>query len=178
MIRNILLVIFLTLITLGCSSVSVTSDYDTSVNFNDYKTFYVYSGILKDSKLESAPLVKKRVLEAAASELQKKGLTLTDSSKADFTVFALATTAEKMNVNTYGYGYGYGWGPYPYGRNIDVSYYTQGSLILDFVDDKKDQLIWRGIGTAVLEDRGTPQEREQYINDAVAKILDQYPPVK
>ena len=178
MIRNILLVVFLTLITMGCSSVSVTSDYDTSVDFNNYKTFYVYSGVLKDSELETAPLVKKRVLEAAASELQKKGLTLTDSSKADFTVFALATTKEKMNVNTYGYGYGYGWGPYPYGRNIDVSYYTQGSLILDLVDDKKDQLIWRGIGTAVLEDRGTPQEREQYINDAVAKILEQYPPVK
>lgn len=178
MIRNILLVVLLTLITLGCSSVSVTSDYDTSVDFTNYKSFYVFSGVLKDSKLEAAPLVKKRVLESVTSDLQKKGLTLTDSGKADFTVFALATTAEKMNVNTYGYGYGYGWGPYPYGRNIDVSYYTQGSLILDFVDNKKDQLIWRGIGTAVLQDRGTPEEREQYINDAVTKILDQYPPTK
>ena len=176
MTRNILLAVLLALITLGCSSVSVTNDYDTSVDFTNYKTFYVFSGILKDSKLENAPLVKKRVLEAAKTELQKKGLTLVDSSKADFTLFALASTAEKMNVNSYGYGYGYGWGPYPYGRNIDVSYYTQGSLIIDFVDNKKDELIWRGIGTAVIQDRGTPEERGQYISDAVAKILDQYPP--
>ena len=160
----------------GCSSISVTNDYDLNADFNSYKTFCIYSGMLKDSQLENAPLVKKRVLEATASELQKKRLSLVDSSKADFTVYAIATTAEKMNVNTYGYGYGYGWGPYPYGRNIDVSYYTQGSLIIDFVDNKKDELIWRGIGTAVVKDRGTPEEREQFINEAVAKILDQYPP--
>ena len=176
MLKYILLSLFTFITVTGCSSVSVTSDYDVSVDFKSYKTFCVFSGVLKDSKLETVPLVKKRVIEAAASELQKKGLTLTDSSKADFTVFALASTAEKMNVNSYGYGYGYGWGPYPYGRNIDVSYYTQGSLILDFVDNKKDELIWRGIGTAVVQDRGTPEEREQFINEAVAKILEQFPP--
>jgi hypothetical protein len=170
--------ITLLLIIFGCSSIDVTSDYDLNADFNSYKSFYVFSGVLKDSKLEAVPLVKKRVLEAAAAELQKKGFTLVDSSKADFTVFALATTTEKMNVNTYGYGYGYGWGPYPSGRNIDVSYYTQGSLILDFVDNKKDELIWRGIGSAVVQDKGTPEEREQFIKEAVAKILEQYPPIK
>jgi hypothetical protein len=106
----------------------------------------------------------------------KKGFTKQDSTEADMTVFAQANTAEKMNVNSYGYGYG--WGPYPYGRNIDLSYYTQGSLIIDFVDNKKNELIWRGIGTAVLQDRGTPEEKEQFINEAVTKILDQYPPTK
>jgi hypothetical protein len=168
--------LFTFIVVTGCSSVSVTSDYDVSVDFKNYKTFYVFSGVLKDSKLETVSLIKKRVIKAAASELQKKELTLTDSSKADFTVFALASTAEKMNVNSYGYGYG--WGPYPYGRNIDISYYTQGSLIIDFIDNKKNELIWRGIGTAVLQDRGTPEEKEQFINEAVKKILDQYPPTK
>ena len=46
------------------------------------------------------------------------------------------------------------------------------------MDNKEDDLIWRGIGTAVLQNQGTPEEREQYINEAVAKILDQYPPTK
>ena len=168
--------VLISLVFLGCSSISVSSDYDIYADFTKNKTFYIYKGYLKDSKLEDAPLVKKRVLEAIESELQKNGFTETDSVKADLTVYALANTADKVNVSSYGYGYGYGWGPYPYGRNIDVTYYTQGSLIIDFVDNNKDELIWRGIGTAVLKDRGTPDERKQFINEAVAKILDQYPP--
>jgi len=168
----------LLIIITRCSSISVTSDYDIYADFSSYKTFYIYSGVLKDSRLESVPLVKKRVLDAIETEMLKKGFSKEDSSNADMMIYAQATTAEKMNVNSYGYGYGYGWGPYPYGRNIDVSYYTQGSLILDFVDNKKDELIWRGIGSAVLDNKGTPEERQQFINDAVAKILDQYPPAK
>jgi len=176
--RNLLIAVISFIIITGCSSISVTSDYDTSADFSSYKTFYIYSGELKGSELETVPLVKKRVLDAIEKEMQKKGFTQEDSSKAEMMIYAQSTTAEKMNVNSYGYGYGYGWGPYPYGRNIDVSYYTQGSLIIDFVDNVKDELIWRGIGTAVVQDRGTPEEREQFINEAVAKILDQYPPAK
>ena len=180
MLKYISIFLISLIIITGCSSVSVTSDYDIYTDFNSYKTFYIYDGVLKDSQLETFPLVKKRVIDAIEDEMIKKGFTKVDSSEAKITVFAQGTTAEKMNVNTYGsgygYGYGYGWGPYPYGRNIDVSDYTQGSLIIDFVDNKKDELKWRGIGTAVIQDRGTPDEREQFISEAVAKILDQYPP--
>lgn len=168
--------VLISLVFFGCSSISVSSDYDVYADFTKYKTFYIYKGELRGSELEDAPLVKKRVLEAIESELQKKGFTDTDSVKADLTVYALANTADKVNVSSYGYGYGYGWGPYPYGRNIDVTYYTQGSLIIDFVDNKKDELIWRGIGTAALKNTGTPDERKKFINEVVAKILDQYPP--
>jgi len=178
MLKKFFLAFALFFVIGGCSSVSVTSDYDLNVDFSKYKTFYIYIGELKGSKLESTPLVKKRVLEAIESELQKKGFVKEDSTKADMTVFAQANTAEKMDVNSYGYSYGYGWGPYPYGRNIDVSYYTQGSLIIDFVDNAKDEVVWRGIGTAALQDQGTPEERQLFIDEVVAKILNQYPPTK
>lgn len=163
---------------IACSSISTTSDYDPEVNFDFYTTFSIYDGVIKDSELESRPLAKKRVLEAISSEMQKKGLTLVDSTSASIKIFAHGGTAEKMNVTDYGYGYGGWWGPYPYGRNIDVSYYTQGSLVIDFVDNLKNELVWRGIGTAALQDQGTPEERQAFIDEAVAKILSQYPPVK
>jgi hypothetical protein len=162
----------------GCSSISTTSDYNPSVNFVSYSTFSIYDGVIKDSELENVPLAKKRVLEAIKNEMLKKGLTISDSSNASLIIFAHGGTSEKMNVTDYGYGYGGWWGPNPYGRNIDVSYYTQGSLVIDFVDNVKDELVWRGIGTAALQDKGTPEERQAFIEEAVAKILDQYPPVE
>jgi len=176
MLRKILFAVFTFLLISGCSSISVNSDYDIYADFSKYKTFYVYNGVIKDSRLESVPLAKKRVYDAIETEMQKKGFTNEDSTKAELIIYAQATTAEKLNVNSYGYSYGYGWGPYPYGRNIDVSYFTQGSLIIDFVDNENDQLVWRGIGTAVIQDKGTPEERKQFINEAVTKILDQFPP--
>jgi hypothetical protein len=170
-------VISLALIT-ACSSVSVTNDYDPAVDFSTYKTFSIYDKPIKDSELEKVPLAKKRVLEAITNEMQKKGLTLAESALADLTIYAHAGTTDKMNVTDYGYGYGGWWGPYPYGRNIDVSYYTEASLIIDFADNAKKELVWRGIGTAALQDRGTPEERQKFIDEAVAKILEQYPPQK
>lgn len=162
----------------GCSSISTTSDYNPAANFVSYTTFSIYDGVIKDSKLENVPLAKKRVLEAIKNEMLKKGLTISDSSNASLIIFAHGGTSEKMNVTDYGYGYGGWWGPNPYGRNIDVSYYTEASLVFDFVDNSKDELVWRGIGTAALQDRGTPEERQAFIDEAVAKILDQYPPVE
>ena len=173
-----LFIAFFVLGLAACSSISTTSDYNPGTDFSSYGTFSIYSGVIKDSKLESAPLVKKRVLEAINNEMQKKGLTPSDSASASLIVFAHGGTAEKMNVTDYGYGYGGWWGPNPYGRNIDVSYYTQGSLVIDFVDNSKDELVWRGIGTAALQDNGTPEERQAFIDEAVATILDQYPPIK
>lgn len=163
---------------IACSSVSTTSDYNPDADFASYKSFCIYDGVIKDSELESKPLAKKRIFEAITNEMQKKGLTLSDSTNASLLIYVHAGTTEKMNVTDYGYGYGGWWGPYPYGKNIDVSYYTQGSLMIDFVDNSKDELVWAGIGTAALQDQGTPEERQAFIDEAVAKIISQYPPEK
>ena len=178
MIRIIISFFLTVLFFTGCSSISTTSDYDPSVDFTSYNTFSIYDGTIEGSELETAPLVKKRILEAIENEMGKKGFTKDDSGNSDLIVFTQVGTTEKTNVTDYGYGYGSWWGPYPYGRNIDVSYYTQGSLIIDLVDNAKDELIWRGIGTAVVQDRGTPEERQKFIDEAVAKILSDYPPVE
>ena len=178
MIRIIISFFLTVLFFTGCSSISTTSDYDPSVDFTSYNTFSIYDGTIEGSELETAPLVKKRILEAIENEMGKKGFTKDDSGNSDLIVFTQVGTTEKTNVTDYGYGYGSWWGPYPYGRNIDVSYYTQGSLIIDLVDNAKDELIWRGIGTAVVQDRGTPEERQKFIDEAVAKILEQYPPAE
>lgn len=171
-----IIVILIFYLAAGCSSVSVTSDYDPAADFASYKSFQIYKGEIKGSELETAPLVKKRVIDAVEKVMQLKGFTRDDSGETDLIVYTHAGTTEKTTVTDWGYNYGAWWGPYPYGRNIDVSYYTHGSLFIDLVDNKKDELIWRGVGSAVVKDRGTPEERQQFIDDAVAKILSEFPP--
>jgi hypothetical protein len=178
MIKSILSAVILLMEITGCSSISVTSDYDPEADFKKYTTFDIYTGVIKGSQLENVPLEKRRVLKAIVSEMEKKGFARDESGNAGLMIYAQAGITEKMNVSDNGYDYGGWWEPDPYGSNIDVSYYTQGSLIIDFVDHSKKELIWRGIGTEVLRDGGTPEERQKFIGEAIAKILSQYPPEK
>ena len=173
-----ILITFLSLLFITCYSVSVSTDYDTSIDFSNYQTYAISKDPIKGSELENAALVKKRVLEAIKKTMSSKGFLFDDSGNADLVVYTHAGTSERMNISDWGYSYGAWWGPYPYGRNIDVSYYTEGSLFIDIIDNVKDELIWRGVGSAVVKNRGTPEERQKFIDNAVTKILIDFPPGK
>jgi len=161
----------------SCSSISVSTDYDPASDFSVYKTFAVYNDAVKGSELEKAPLIKARVIDAVEKTMTAKGFTLTDADKADILIYPFAGTKDKLNVTDWGYGYsGRYWGGYPYGRNIDVSTYTEASLVLDIVDNKNHELLWRGIGTKAVSQNKSPEERTKAVDEAVAKILGDYPP--
>jgi hypothetical protein len=87
-----------------------------------------------------------------------------------------------MNVTQTGGGYrGYGWyDPWwgPYGGSTHVSYYEEGSLVIDVIDWTEKELSWRGVGTGVVKDRSSddPEEMQEEINLIVAKILADFPP--
>ena len=137
------------------------------------------TGITEEEVLAELP-VAVDAWDAAAAEkaLIAKGFQKLDSGEPDFYVASYAGTKERMNVTDWGYSYGPYWGPYPYGRNIDVSYYTQASLFVDIIDNQKDQLLWRGVGTGVVRgDSPSPQEAQARMDDALDEILYDFPPV-
>jgi hypothetical protein len=172
----------------GCGSgISVTSDYDPAADFSKLKTFR-WLDIKRDSSDPlSDQLISNRVRSATTKALVLKGFTSKENGEPDFWVAAHAGAKEKMNVTNwggYGYGYGYGsyWGRGMYGgNNIDVSYYTEASLVLDIAanDGENDQLIWRGIGTGTLsKSQKTPEESQADLDDVLMQILESFPPKK
>ena len=173
------LAVVLAALVIGCGSgITVSSDYDPATDFTALKTFrwLEVKKRAKDDPLKSQ-LIEKRVRAAAEKALIAKGFQKVDSGEPDFFVAAFAGLKDKMNVTDWGYSYGPYWGPYPYGRNIDVSYYTQASLFIDLIDNGKDQLLWRGVGTGVVRgDNPTPSEAQARMDDAVDEILYEFPP--
>ena len=119
-----LLVLFLLTAIIGCSSISVSTDYDPQADFTNYKTFAVQKDAVEGSELENYPLIKNRIISAIENTMKSKGFLLDESGNAEINIFTFAGTKEKMNVMESGYGYGGYFGRYPYGRNIDVSYYN------------------------------------------------------
>ena len=51
-----------------------------------------------------------------------------------------------------------------------------GTLVIDIADAKKKQIAWRGMGVKEVDTQAKPEKRDKSINNAVKKILKDYPP--
>ena len=134
--KKFALLVFSIVFIMSCSSVKVVSDYDTKVDFNQYKTFAFYkTGI---DKADISDLDKKRILRAIESELLTKGFTKAENP--DMLVSIFTKSREKVNVNqnyNAGYGWRFGWNPWMMNgmnNNVNVSQFTEGTLFIDFID--------------------------------------------
>jgi len=163
--------LFLLAVAASCSSIHVASDYDAMANFDQYKTF----GFLTSS-IEKVPISefdKRRIMKSIETELTKKGMT--KSETPDLLVNFFTKENQVVNVSPYYYGgWGYGWG-YGWGGTY-VSSYNEGELYIDLIDAKKKELIWQGQGSGYLEQYSA--QKDEKVNEFVAKILMQYPPAK
>jgi hypothetical protein len=65
--------------------------------------------------------------------------------------------------------------PYWAKRRIDVTTYEANQLIIDVIDTRSRDLIYRATATAFIPEE-SPEERDKTISEAVAKILINFPP--
>lgn len=173
--KTVKLLPLLLLFVLGsCSSVRVSSDYDTKTNFTGYQS-YAFNKTAID-KAEISDLDKRRILRAIDDELTKKGMTKSDSP--DILVSFFTKAADQVYVNQWGpgwgWGWGWGWGPGFWASSTTVTTATEGTLYIDLIDAKTKELIWQGEGQGTLSKRA--EKKEENIREFVAKILEQYPP--
>lgn len=153
----------------SCNAVSVASDYDRKTDFNTYKTYTFHQKGL--DKLKINDLDKRRIVDALDKEMAMKGFTKV-SSNADLVVNVLASSSQELTVDNDNFGYyGYGaWG----GRHPYVSDYTSGKIIVDIVDDKRNILVWQGVGSGL--NVSNIEAKSEKIPQAINEILTKFPP--
>src|SRR5215470_12696923 len=149
----------------ACTSVTVKTDYDHSVAFGKYHTYTL------DTTLTGLGPTNNAVLQQALrSSLAARGLRETGAN-ASLYIVAFVGTREKLNIVP-----GYGMtvsriGAYhTWAMNADVQQYTEGTLIIDFVDVRTKKLVFRGVGQAAVGSQGA---NAKAIQDAVTKIVAQ-----
>jgi hypothetical protein len=163
----------------GCSPVTVKYDYDHEYDFGKYKTYCWPSEdqIDKYNSLVKNSLVYKRVQTAVDMVLQGKGFSLVECSAADLCVVVHSGVKDRMQIyQNHGY---YGWyRPWwgPYGGYTEVSYYEEGTLVIDLVDEKTKELTWRGTATGTVKDYKDSEDMQKDIDEVVGKILQHFPP--
>jgi len=181
--RWIVLLLPVLLLAAGCSSIKVSHDWDRDAPYASYSTFdwlpaatVSKSAQTQDAQgaLQSSDLLDKRIKSAVEEELTMKGLSKT-SNAPDLYVTYHTGVEDKINVTDWGYTYSYdywGWQD----RRMDVYQYNEGTLVVDLIDAKTKEMVWRGWATKTLETNPSPDKIDNTIRQAVYKILAEYPP--
>lgn len=168
----------LTVLGVGCSTISTNYDYDTATDFSRLRT---YDWMKVPPSSQTSPFVLDRIKTATDRVLHAKGYQQT-SNNPDFLLAAHAGQQSKIQVTDWGYGYGYAPRARRYrggryrGGGLDVYEYHEGTLILDVVDARSKNLIWRGTATGTIDPGATPEKKTQKIDDAVQEVLRDFPP--
>lgn len=185
--RFLTLTIITSLILSGCSSsVSVTTDYDKSVDFSQHKTLQYYGWAENSDKILNS-IQKNRIEKAVAYQFERRGITVVEGD-ADIIVSLFIVTEKRKQVianttstgGTYG-GYGgyynhgpaWGWGGGYSTTTYNEYEYTVGTLAISVYDAVKKELIWEGIGEGTIDDN--QKKIEEKINRSISKIMYSYP---
>ena len=168
-----LLIIGLGILTFGCSSIRVFSDFDNSVNFDNYKSFAFFKPGIEE--VEISDLDKRRILKSIEQSLEEKNLVLSSNPDLLINISVKATDRVFINPNI-SWGWGWGWNPWMFNSNFNsISTQTRGELFIDIIDSKSKLLVWQGKGYGGINEY--MKNRDERINLFVSEILKNYPPV-
>jgi hypothetical protein len=154
-------------------SVSVATDYNHQISFAGYKTYWLDLS----QAPELRPTGRAALTDALRASLAERGITEAPSRSADLVVVPAAFTSEKLHSmptrnTTYIPYRGGEYGTGMWYMNSDVTQYTEGTLVLDFLDRKRHLIVFRGVGQGVLS---TTEKNAVGMRDAVQKIVAQMP---
>jgi len=159
------------LLLAGCSSIETNVDYDRAANFSSYKTF-----AFKDVHTPDNPISMRRVQAAIATTLASRGLAKADGTP-DLWVVLHTRTRRQTQVTSYSSGWGWGWRwRGPYWNTARVEQIPIGTLMVDLIDTKAKELVWRGSASRIVEADETAKDRDEKVQEAVNKLFDGFPP--
>lgn len=162
----------------GCASTpKPRTDYDPGADFSSYKS-YSFVKLTGTDQAHYQSLITQHFKTALRREMDARGY-LYSESEPDLLVNFNARLDDKIRVSSYPstsmyYGYrGYGaWGGY--GSYTDVRQYTQGTVNIDLIDARRQQLVWEGVVVGTVREDALDNLGPR-IAEVVRLIMAEYP---
>ena len=191
-----LCVLTISVFIVACASGRLRSDYDTEVDFSQYKTYNFFEKAgPRDSEYRS--FFSDYMTTAISREMEARGYV--KSEDPDLLVNFNGMLQEKTRVTTtpapmmggagsmmggnvwgwdsyYGYRDGFydPWLDYGYATETHISQYTEGTFNIDLVDSKRKKLVWEVVGVSNISKRDLA-ELEETVNRGVPLYFEKYP---
>lgn len=119
-------------------------------------------------------IANRALRETITQTFVERGYTLNERAP-DFAVAVYASAREKLDVTAWDYGYPFwprrAW-PYPYQREM-ITEYTEGTVIVDVIQPRTRELLWRGTASARLSEKPARDVRE--LQKVAREIVRKFP---
>ncbi len=149
----------------GCGA-TVNTSLSPNANVGQYRTFSFYHSPGSQGQPES--LADQEIRRAINDNLAAKGIVEMNAATADFKVAYHVVMQRHVAMNDAGFGYGMGdFGP------VDFTTYTEGTLVVDFIDPHTNKVFWRGTATQLVNDPN--RVNTERLDKAVSKLISRYP---
>jgi hypothetical protein len=148
----------------GTLLAEVTVDFDTDTDFLSYRTYAWREGT--PAHRDSA---QKRIIDAVNHEMQAKGLRRVDATPdiviSTHVLVDKHGVDELSNPDLWNFLTGV--------TSVDPVKLRAGTLVIDVVDARTEEHIWRGVTSESLDE--VPEKNLKKIDKIVAKLLKQLP---
>jgi hypothetical protein len=157
---------------LSCSTMTVRADHDSQFDFGAYTTFALFERQGKERRRpQMSEIVDRRIAAAMGAELTGKGLTSTSPRDADFLVTFYTAVRRRVVVNHAGW-YGHRWHHWGGGTRW-VRSYEEGTQVIDIIDRRRRELVWRGVGEGAFTKSNPSNDK---VAKRIARVLQTFPP--
>jgi hypothetical protein len=179
--RTVPLLTVATLLLSACTPVRVTTTVAPDAHLASYRTFRVLNvparraglpTLTNDPMFETS--VSNRALrEHLANAFGGRGYVV-DQANPDFTVAYYASRRGELDVTAWDYGYRGRWGGWRGDEGVvQVRPFVEGTVIVDVVNPKTHELVWRGRGVSDVSD--DPETYGQNLDRTVRDIVKRFP---
>lgn len=156
----------------------VSTTVAPDAQFGRYRTFTIMTPRPRNPNPAAAddPMVENSITNRALRDdlrraLEARGYT-PGGPDADFSVAYYAAARQTLDVQNVDYGYPFR--PWWFGAREQqvVTPITQGTVVVDVIDQRTKQLVWRGTGRAEVSDDQAKYtaQLERAVNDVVQKL--------
>jgi hypothetical protein len=140
----------------------------------DFSKYHTYKWVTIEGATQPNQIMDTQIKSSIDSQLAAKGLTKTDSDKADLFVGYQVSLDQEKQWNAYGMGGGPRWGG---GMGTATSSTISiGTLVLDMYDPSTKKLVWTGRATKTLDPGNNQEKKQKNLDKAMQKLLKNYPP--
>jgi hypothetical protein len=161
----------------GAAFADTHSDFTKSYSLQGLKTFaFKDQRRISRDPLANNDIWANDVRQAIRADLTSRGLTEAVEGTPDVYVAFYVGLRERYDVNAVGYGlpvYGgfrRGWWGWPHGYDVWSVPYTESTLIVDLIDARTNQLVWRGYDTDTLNAKDPDKTLTKAVDNVVSRF--------
>jgi uncharacterized protein DUF4136 len=165
--------IALTLLLAACALTLAQEVSTNSMPGVDFSKYHTYKWVTIEGATYPNQIIDAQIKLAVDTQLAAKGLTKVDGDKADLLIGYQTSVSTEKQWNAYGTG-GFRWGGGM--ASAQQSTIATGTLVLDMYDPATKQLVWTGRASKTLDPGANQDKKQKNLDNAMKKLLKNFPP--